>query len=102
MKKQNVRTLVLIGSTLVYLLVGAAVFQTLESPYEIEERRRLKDDEIELRARFNITSVDYQLIADNVIRSIPHKAGVQWNFTGSFYFVTTVITTIGRYLYTYC
>jgi len=32
----------------------------------------------------------------NVVLSEPHKAGVQWKFAGSFFFATTVITTIGR------
>lgn len=95
MKKQNLRTLTLIGSTLVYLLIGAAVFQALESSFEIEECDRLLDEEISLRYRFNISVDEYLEIANNVIRSIPHKSGVQWKFTGSFYFVTTVITTIG-------
>lgn len=96
MKKQNVRTLMLIGTTFLYLLVGAAVFQALESSYEIDEHVELLREEEELRTKFNISDEDYQRIANNVIRSIPHKAGVQWKFTGSFYFVTTVITTIGQ------
>lgn len=95
MKKQNVRTLVLIGSTLVYLLIGAAVFQALESPNEQGEYERLLDEELELRSRFNISPAEFQTITRNVVQSIPHKAGIQWKFTGSLYFVTTVITTIG-------
>ncbi|KAL2734157.1 two pore potassium channel protein sup-9 [Vespula squamosa] len=38
MKKQNVRTLSLIVSTFTYLLVGAAIFDVLES--ETEKRRK--------------------------------------------------------------
>ncbi|XP_076325915.1 two pore potassium channel protein sup-9-like isoform X2 [Tachypleus tridentatus] len=30
-----------------------------------------------------------------VIKSVPHKAGIQWKFAGAFYFATTVLTTIG-------
>lgn len=95
MKKQNLRTLTLIGSTIVYLLIGAGVFQALESPNEERERTELDDEETAIRERFNMTRREFQHIADTVIRSVPHKAGVQWKFTGSFYFVTTVITTIG-------
>ena len=101
MKKQNVRTLVLIVSTIVYLLAGAAVFQALESSNEIDEKRRLERDEADLMSRFNISTEDYRKLTETVINAIPHKAGVQWKFTGSFYFVTTVITTIGQYQYHY-
>ncbi|NXC48969.1 KCNK3 protein, partial [Penelope pileata] len=41
MKRQNVRTLALIMCTFTYLLVGAAVFDALESEEETAERRRL-------------------------------------------------------------
>ena len=36
MKKQNIRTLSLIVCTFTYLLVGAAVFDSLESQHEIK------------------------------------------------------------------
>ena len=39
MKKQNVRTLSLIVATLTYLLIGAAVYDSIESG--MEERQRL-------------------------------------------------------------
>ena len=38
MKKQNVRTLSLIVATITYLLIGAAIFDSIES----EEEQRLK------------------------------------------------------------
>jgi potassium channel subfamily K protein 9 len=97
MKKQNARTLILIGSTIAYLLFGAAVFQALESANEIQEQQSLKAKEEEVRNNFNITKEQYQEIANITMRSISHNAGVQWTFTGSFYFVTTVITTIGQF-----
>lgn len=39
MKRQNVRTLSLIVCTLTYLLVGAAVFDALESDNEMQQVR---------------------------------------------------------------
>ncbi|NWV09462.1 KCNK3 protein, partial [Ptilonorhynchus violaceus] len=79
MKRQNVRTLALIACTFTYLLVGAAVFDALESGAETAERRRLEAKSLERV----------------VLKLKPHKAGVQWKFAGSFYFAITVITTIG-------
>jgi len=50
-KKQNVRTVALIFSTLTYLLVGAAVFVALESEYEEMESVKLVDEELAFRQR---------------------------------------------------
>ena len=44
MKKQNVRTLSLIVCTLTYLLVGAAVFDALESENESRTLHLLKSE----------------------------------------------------------
>ena len=95
MKRQNVRTLSLIVCTFTYLLIGAAVFDALESEHERVERAFLEDEEEEFRRRYNVTSHAFKEITRNVIRSVPHKAGIQWKFAGAFYFATTVITTIG-------
>lgn len=96
MKKQNARTLLLIASTFAYLLVGAAIFDALESAFEESEKAELAAEERELRTKHNISSEDFDAIRNNIVRSIPHKAGVQWKFDGAFFFVTTVITTIGQ------
>ncbi|KIH64681.1 Ion channel [Ancylostoma duodenale] len=36
-----------------------------------------------------------QLFESVAIKSIPQKAGLQWQFSGAFYFATVVITTVG-------
>ena len=95
MKKQNVRTLSLIVCTFTYLLVGAAVFDALESEFEMEERNTLLQQEEDFKNKYNITDEDFKTITRNVIKLVPHKAGIQWKFSGAFYFATTVITTIG-------
>lgn len=50
-KKQNIRTLALIGCTLIYLLIGAAVFNALESEYEMWESDKLRKEEKEFRLK---------------------------------------------------
>jgi len=50
-KKQNVRTLALIFSTLTYLLVGAGVFVALESNFEEAESVKLLEEEMAFRQR---------------------------------------------------
>ncbi|KAJ1158281.1 hypothetical protein NDU88_010974 [Pleurodeles waltl] len=96
MKRQNVRTLALIICTFTYLLVGAAVFDALESEQETSERRRLEQKQGDLRRKYNLTADNYRELEWVVLKLKPHKAGVQWKFAGSFYFAITVITTIGR------
>uniref|UniRef100_A0A8C5TYM2 Potassium channel subfamily K member 9 n=1 Tax=Malurus cyaneus samueli TaxID=2593467 RepID=A0A8C5TYM2_9PASS len=95
-RRQNVRTLSLIICTFTYLLVGAAVFDALESDNEMREEEKLKAEEIRLKGKYNITSEDYRQLELVIMQSEPHRAGVQWKFAGSFYFAITVITTIGE------
>ncbi|KAK0040751.1 TASK two-pore domain potassium channel [Biomphalaria glabrata] len=96
MKKQNVRTLSLIVCTFTYLLVGAAVFDALESEFETSKREELDKEESSIRDKYNISRDDLETLRRNIIRSVPYKAGTQWKFAGAFYFALTVITTIGK------
>lgn len=95
MKRQNIRTLVLIICTFTYLLVGAAVFDALESKMEITQKKVLDDRKRELMDKYNLSKVNFDELERVVLQLKPHKAGVQWRFAGSFYFAITVITTIG-------
>lgn len=96
MKRQNVRTLSLIVCTFTYLLVGAAVFDALESDFEMREKEQLQAEEKRLQGKYNISKDDYQKLETIIMEAEPHRAGVQWKFAGSFYFAITVITTIGK------
>ncbi|KFD69030.1 hypothetical protein M514_06625 [Trichuris suis] len=95
MKKQNVRTLALIVCTFTYLLVGAAVFDALESDNELRQRELTELLRHRIMVKYNISERDYRVMESVIVKSIPHKAGYQWKFAGAFYFSTTVITTIG-------
>ncbi|XP_034966624.1 potassium channel subfamily K member 3 [Zootoca vivipara] len=95
MKRQNVRTLALIICTFTYLLVGAAVFDALESEAETADRTALEEKQLELKSKYNLSEANYCELEGVVLKLKPHKAGVQWKFAGSFYFAITVITTIG-------
>lgn len=99
MKRQNVRTLALIICTFTYLIVGAAIFDALESREETNERLGLYQRKNKLLSSFNLTEQDFDDLEKVVLQLKPHKAGVQWKFAGSFYFAITVITTIGRTLH---
>ncbi|XP_056293519.1 potassium channel subfamily K member 15-like [Pseudoliparis swirei] len=95
MKTQNIRTLSLILSIVCYLLIGAAVFDALESDSESSRKRALEQRLRELKRKYGFTEEDYGDVERVVLQSEPHRAGRQWKFAGSFYFAITVITTIG-------
>ena len=95
MKKQNVRTISLIVCTFTYLLVGAAVFDALESQTEKKRYGILIEIENQLKFKYNISNTDFRVMETVILKSEPHKAGQQWKFAGAFYFATTVLTTIG-------
>ncbi|XP_074533523.1 potassium channel subfamily K member 15-like [Halichoeres trimaculatus] len=95
METQNIRAISLILSSLFYLLIGASVFDALESDNESSEKKELEQKLEELRKEYGFTEDDFKEVERVVLLSEPHRAGRQWKFAGSFYFAITVITTIG-------
>lgn len=85
-----------------YLLVGAAIFDALESNKEDQLRRQYQQAEESMLRTYNISPNEYIELEDIVIRYQPHKAGAQWKFPGAFYFSLTVITTIGKISFASC
>lgn len=97
MKVQNTRSLCLILSIVLYLLVGAAVFDALESEGESAKTEALEEKLDELKRKYGFSEGDYREVERVVLQAAPHRAGRQWKFVGSFYFAITVITTIGKW-----
>uniref|UniRef100_A0A5S6QUV9 Potassium channel domain-containing protein n=1 Tax=Trichuris muris TaxID=70415 RepID=A0A5S6QUV9_TRIMR len=93
--RKNFRALALIICTLCYLMLGATVFDALESETDSRKRTLLAGLEKRFQRKYNFTGDDFRVLQTAVIRSIPQKAGYQWKFAGAFYFATVVITTVG-------
>jgi hypothetical protein len=84
MKKQNVRTLSFIVSTFTYLLIGAAIFDALESQTEESTRVDLENTEIDYKNRYNISNEEYKSLEDVVIKYHPYRTFPQWYAVNEF------------------
>ncbi|XP_029453636.1 potassium channel subfamily K member 13 [Rhinatrema bivittatum] len=100
LNEDNGRFALLAALILLYMLGGAAVFSAIEQPREREAKARwelkLRDfgrahnlSRAELRAFLR----DYE--AANVAGIRVDDVRPRWDFTGAFYFVGTVVSTIG-------
>lgn len=98
MEEKNFRSLCLVLSTVFYLLIGAAVFDALESDGESAKTEELEEELEELKMKHGFSEGDYREVEKVVLQAAPHRAATQWKFAGSFYFAITVITTIGKYM----
>ena len=52
--------------------------------------------EEQILEKYNISSTDFILLEELIHLEQPYKAGKPWKFAGSFYYATTVLTTIGK------
>lgn len=75
MKRANVRTLSLVVCTFTYLLIGAAVFDSLESETEKTRWDFLSQVRNNFIKKYNITAEDYRMLEIVIVENKPHKAG---------------------------
>lgn len=101
LREDNARFLLLAVVLILYMLAGAIVFMLLERGRETEERMRYKDLlETFLKNHPDVNRTQLQTLLDSHAEA---SAGgllkgqrQRWDFAGSFYFVGTVVSTIGR------
>lgn len=86
-----------------YMLVGALVFSSLERPAELQAHQLWEKRSKEFSQRQGITLEDLQSLLRHYeeartsgVRS--EQARVLWDLPGAFYFVGTVVSTIGEYV----
>uniref|UniRef100_A0A8C7WPC0 Potassium channel subfamily K member 13 n=1 Tax=Oryzias sinensis TaxID=183150 RepID=A0A8C7WPC0_9TELE len=99
--EDNARFLLLALFIVVYLLCGAAVFSALEQPKEREAKERWTQRFEHFSQKYNLSKKDLK----NFLRKYEEAnvAGIRvdtirprWDFSGAFYFVGTVVSTIGE------
>ncbi|GFO48645.1 potassium channel subfamily k member 13-like [Plakobranchus ocellatus] len=100
LKEDNARFILLAIVMVVYMLTGAALFTALERDNEVSEKRIYQQRVENFKIKYpevNISDLEYLLD----IHSKAETAGYvgdrrpRWDFPGSFYFVGTVVSTIG-------
>ncbi|KAI3387981.1 hypothetical protein SNEBB_004408 [Seison nebaliae] len=94
-KRQNIRTLSLIICTFTYLLIGAAVFDRLESSREQSDYNRYKNVTKQIKEKYNVTENDMQQLINTFWRKKKMMAGSQWQFPGAFFYCLIVTSLIG-------
>ena len=105
---QNTKKLIIrIVLFLVYLLVGAAIFQAIELHYEKKQRKEFKFEDIKknFTHKYNISSVDMTDFLQKLKKAIElgfdlqtgeFPPRFQWHFMNAFFFAGNVVTTIGK------
>lgn len=100
LNEDNGRFALLAILILVYLLCGAAVFSAIERPSELRAHGRWNGTLHNFSETFNISLQELNSFLRQYEAAI--AAGVRadalrarWDFTGAFYFVGTVVSTIG-------
>lgn len=101
--EDNGRFVLLALLILTYLLCGAAVFSAIERPSEVRARARWNYTLHNFSDAFNISVYElrsflreYETAAAAGMRADTLRP--RWDFTGAFYFVATVVSTIGKLL----
>lgn len=97
----NARFLLLAVLIVLYMLCGAAVFSAIELPTEREAKERWEERLENFTRRHNLSRAELR----HFLREYEEAsvAGIRvddirprWDFTGAFYFVGTVVSTIGE------
>ena len=92
-----------IGVFLVYIFLGAIVFQALESHNEEEEREAMLSTRSHFQEKYNISNDDMRVFVSKIEEIVDHGFSQQWvkrwTILGSLFFAGTVVTTIGKHNY---
>ncbi|XP_062974554.1 potassium channel subfamily K member 13 [Elgaria multicarinata webbii] len=98
--EDNARFVLLAALIVVYMLCGAAVFSAIEQPTERAAQERWQRRLENFSQRYNLSPAELRAFLCDY--EVAYVAGVRvndmrprWDFPGAFYFVGTVVSTIG-------
>lgn len=102
LNEDNARFLLLAALIGLYLLGGAAVFSALERAPERQAKQRWEERLANFSRSHNLSRAELR----HLLRHYEEATGAgvrvdsarpRWDFIGAFYFVGTVVSTIGKY-----
>ncbi|XP_062341859.1 potassium channel subfamily K member 13 [Osmerus eperlanus] len=100
LNEDNARFCLLAGLILCYLMCGAAIFSALERPSELLARRLWDQQLANFTGHHRVSRKDLHMLLRQYEEA--NGAGIRvdalrprWDFSGAFYFVGTVVSTIG-------
>lgn len=104
LNEDNARFGLLAALILLYLLFGAVVFSALEHPSELQAHKRWDEQLANFTEQNSINLKSLQVLLRQyeeafVVGIRVDKLRPRWDFSGAFYFVGTVISTIGELLF---
>lgn len=99
--EDNARFLLLFFVMIIYICVGAGIFSLLERDNEIAQRKAYQsavEQFLDSHPSVNRSDLDNLLrLHDNAATAgFVDNSRTKWDFSGSFLFVSTVVTTIGE------
>ena len=95
--QQNMRTVLLITSTAIYMLLGAAVFSALEFDEHVIQKTHYNTIYNKLLNKYNMSVEDVEELAKYLHKRRHLNFSLDpWSFAGSVYFTSVTITTIGK------
>eukprot|EP00794_Sanderia_malayensis_P020093 gene20093-22063_t len=99
MKEDTLQLIVLTLFLLIYMVVGAGIFNALELRNELKWRAHFDSEFNSFAKQNNLTSAAMKTLLTTHEKACLLGYGVngfeRWDFIGSFYFTGTVLTTIG-------
>ncbi|CAF1577839.1 unnamed protein product, partial [Didymodactylos carnosus] len=93
-KIQNCKTLAYIIGTFIYLIIGATIFDKLESKHEDVLRDKYEKNVSPFQRQHNMSKSDFDRLTTIILKNYQYKRK-QWQFFGSFYYSTVVLTLVG-------
>lgn len=99
--EDNARFLTLAVLIVLYLLCGAAVFSALEQPKELQANEQWAQRFERFTQKHSLNRTDLETFLRfyeeaNIAGIRVDTLRPRWDFTGAFYFVGTVVSTIGK------
>lgn len=103
LNEDNARFGLLAALILLYLMCGAVVFSALEHPSELQAHRRWDEQLANFTEQNSINLKSLHVLLKQYEEAFAagirvDKLRPRWDFPGAFYFVATVISTIGEFI----